>query len=54
LLLALGLGLAFLLCDGFMAALGTSGRVNAALAALAAPVLFAGIGLIQLRFSEGR
>ena len=54
LLLALGLGLAFLLCDGFMGALGTSGRVPAAIAAVAAPSLFSAIGLLQLHFSEGR
>ena len=54
LLLALGLGLGFLLCDGFMAALGTSGRAHAALAALAAPLVFSLIGLIQLRLTEGR
>jgi len=54
LLIALGLGLAFLLCDGIMAALGTSDRVPAALAALAAPALFAAIGLLQLRISERR
>jgi lipopolysaccharide export system permease protein len=54
LLLALGLGLGFLLCDGFMGALGTAGRVPAAMAALAAPLLFSAIGLLQLHFSEGR
>jgi lipopolysaccharide export system permease protein len=54
LLLALGLGLGFLLCDGFMGALGTSGRVPALVAALAAPLLFSAIGLLQLHFSEGR
>jgi lipopolysaccharide export system permease protein len=52
LLLALTLGLGFLLCDGFMAALGTSGRVPALAAALAAPALFAVIGLVQLRRNE--
>jgi lipopolysaccharide export system permease protein len=52
LLLALGLGLGFLLCDGLMGALGTSGRVPAAVAALAAPLLFSTIGLLQLHFSE--
>ena len=54
LLLVLGLGLGFLLCDGFMGALGTSGRVPAAVAALTAPLLFSAIGLLQLHFSEGR
>lgn len=48
LLVALGLGLGFLLCDGILSALGTSGRVPAAVAALVAPALFALIGLIQL------
>lgn len=54
LLLALGLGLAFLLCDGFMAALGTTGRIPAVVAALAAPLLFSAIGLLQLHFAERR
>jgi lipopolysaccharide export system permease protein len=54
LLLALGLGLGFLLCDGFMGALGTAGRAPAAVAALAAPLLFSAIGLLQLHFSERR
>ena len=54
LLLALVLGLGFLLADGFMGALGTSGRVPALVAALAAPILFAAIGLVQLHVSEGR
>lgn len=49
LLVALGLGLAFLLCDGLMSAMGTSGRVPALVSALAAPLLFTGIGLMQLR-----
>jgi lipopolysaccharide export system permease protein len=53
LLLALGLGLAFLLCDGFMSALGTTGRVPAAVAALTAPLLFSAVGLLQLHYSEG-
>ncbi|RPI47401.1 MAG: LptF/LptG family permease [Betaproteobacteria bacterium] len=54
LVLALVLGLAYLLCDGLMAALGTSGQVPAAGAALAAPALFSAVGLLQLHFSEGR
>jgi lipopolysaccharide export system permease protein len=54
LLLALVLGLGFLLFDGFMAALGTSGRVSAILAAIAAPLLFAAIGLAQLLRAEGK
>ncbi|MGQ0619033.1 MAG: LptF/LptG family permease [Panacagrimonas sp.] len=48
LLVALALGLGFLLCDGIMSAFGTSGRVPAAVAALVAPLLFAVIGLSQL------
>jgi lipopolysaccharide export system permease protein len=48
LLLALGLGLGFLLCDGLMSALGTSGRVPAAMAVATAPVLFSAIGLALL------
>ncbi len=54
LLAPLGLGLGFLLCDGFMAALGTSGRAPAIAAALAAPLVFAAIGLARLRASERR
>ncbi len=54
LLLALALGLGFLLCDGLMAALGTSGRMPAAAAALSAPALFTAIGLVQLRRNEAR
>lgn len=52
LLVALALGLGFLLCDGLMSALGTSGRVPAAVAALAAPLLFAAIGMAQLKASD--
>lgn len=48
LLVALGLGLAFLLCDGIMAALGTSGRLPAVAAAAVAPALFAAIGVMLL------
>lgn len=48
LLLALGLGLGFLLFDGIMSALGTGGRVPAWAAAVTAPALFIVIGLIQL------
>lgn len=47
-LLALALGLGFLLCDGIMSALGTGSRVPALAAALTAPVLFTLIGLVQL------
>jgi lipopolysaccharide export system permease protein len=49
LLLALGLGLGFLLCDGLMSALGTSGRVPAAAAVAAAPVMFTAVGFFILR-----
>lgn len=48
LLMALGLGLGFLVCDGIMAALGTSGRLPAIEAAVAAPALFAVIGFALL------
>ena len=54
LLFALILGLAYLLCDGLLAALGASGRVSPPLAAFVAPVLFSAIGLLQLRVCEGR
>jgi lipopolysaccharide export system permease protein len=50
--LALVLGLGFLLCDGLVAALGTSSRWPPLAIALAAPVLFSAIGLVQLRASE--
>ena len=51
-LYALGLGLAFLLCDGMIAALGTSGRVPPLTTALAAPLLFGAIGFLRLRLYE--
>jgi lipopolysaccharide export system permease protein len=51
-LLALSLGLAFLLVDGIFSAFGTSGRISPLLAALAAPLFFAGVGFLQLRASE--
>lgn len=54
LLIALGLGLGFLLVDGIFSALGTSGRVPAAFAALGAPVLFAGIGFLQVQACDRR
>ena len=54
LLLALALGLGFLLCDGIMSALGTSARVPALAAALTAPIIFILIGLTQLMISERR
>jgi lipopolysaccharide export system permease protein len=52
LLLALGLGLGFLLFDGIMSALGTSGRVPAWVAAAAAPAVFMVIGVVQLSFFD--
>jgi lipopolysaccharide export system permease protein len=54
LLLALALGLGFLLCDGIMSAMGTSARVPPITAALTAPVIFTLIGLLQLMASERR
>lgn len=48
LLVALGLGLAYLLVDGLMSAMGTSGRVSPLGAAVAAPALFIAIGAVQL------
>jgi len=51
-LVALVLGLAFLLCDGILAALGTSGSLPPLAMAIGAPALFAAIGLLQLRFYE--
>jgi lipopolysaccharide export system permease protein len=51
-LTALVLGLAFLLCDGIVATLGTSGRLPPLAIALAAPALFAVIGFLQLRACE--
>ncbi len=49
LLLALGLGLSFLLLDGLMAAFATSGRLPAALAVAAAPSAFIVIGIMLLQ-----
>lgn len=49
LLVALGLGLAYLLCDGIMVALGTSGRLVPGLAVAVAPLLFTLIGFVQLQ-----
>jgi lipopolysaccharide export system permease protein len=54
LLLALSLGLGFLLFDGIMSALGTGGRVPAWLAATAAPTVFLVLGLIQLYACDRR
>lgn len=52
LLVALGLGLAYLLCDGILSSLGTSGRIPALAAALFAPIIFAGIGMTQLTLAD--
>lgn len=52
LLVALGLGLAYLLCDGIMAALGTSGRLPAMLAVAVAPLAFTAIGLLLLHRAD--
>lgn len=49
LLAALALGLAYLLCDGIMVALGTGGRIVPALAVSAAPLAFALLGFVQLQ-----
>jgi lipopolysaccharide export system permease protein len=49
---ALVLGLGFLLCDGLIAALGTSARWPPLVIALAAPLLFSAIGLLRLRAAD--
>jgi lipopolysaccharide export system permease protein len=49
---ALMLGLAFLLCDGIVAALGSSGQFPPLATAIAAPLLFATIGLARLIWCE--
>lgn len=51
-LVALVLGLGFLLVDGIFSAFGTSGRIGPLVAAFSAPAAFALIGLIQLRGCE--
>jgi lipopolysaccharide export system permease protein len=51
-LLALVLGLAFLLSDGILAALGSSGQLHPLVTALGAPLLFALIGFVRLRWCE--
>ena len=50
--LALALGLAFLLSDGIMASLGSSGQLPPLLTAVAAPLLFISIALLRLRACE--
>lgn len=52
LLVALGLGLGYLLCDGIMAALGTGGRVAPAIAVSVAPTLFLVIGIVHLEYCD--
>jgi lipopolysaccharide export system permease protein len=51
-LLALALGLGFLLVDGIFSAFGTSGRISPAVAATSATLFFALLGLWQLRSCE--
>jgi lipopolysaccharide export system permease protein len=51
-LLALALGLGFLVVDGIFSAFGTSGRIAPEVAAAAAPLLFAALGFWQLRGCE--
>lgn len=52
LLLALVLGLGFLLVDGMLSAFGTSGRIPPMQAVVIAPLVFALLGFLQLRSSE--
>jgi lipopolysaccharide export system permease protein len=52
LLVAMALGLGFLLVDGVMSAFGTSGRVSPWWSALAAPAIFFVLGMLQLRSCE--
>ncbi|MEO6079300.1 MAG: LptF/LptG family permease [Steroidobacteraceae bacterium] len=51
-LLALALGLGFVLLNGILSAFGTSGRISPLMAAAAAPLLFAIFGFWQLRSCE--
>jgi lipopolysaccharide export system permease protein len=51
-LIALALGLGFLLVDGIFSAFGTSGRISPAVAATTATLFFALLGLWQLRSCE--
>lgn len=51
-LLALAMGLGFLLVDGILSSFGTSGRIPPVYAAITAPLLFAAFGLWQLRSCE--
>lgn len=52
LLVALGLGLGYLLCDGILAALGTGGRLPPAIAVSVAPALFIIIGILHLEYCD--
>lgn len=52
LLVALGLGLGYLLCDGILAALGTGGRLPPAVAVSVAPALFIIIGIVHLQYCD--
>lgn len=52
LLVALALGLGFLLVDGILSSFGTSGRISALSSAAIAPALFAVIGFWQLHSCE--
>jgi lipopolysaccharide export system permease protein len=49
----MGGGLIFLVVDGVFTALGEGGSVPAALAAWAAPAIFAAVGASALLFLEG-
>lgn len=51
-LLALFIGLAFLLVDGIFSSFGTTGRISPLVATVAAPAAFALFGLVQLRSCE--
>lgn len=51
-LVAMMLGLGFLLVDGVFSAFGTSGRISPLTAAFAAPLAFAIVGFLQLRGCE--
>ncbi len=51
-LMALVLGLGFLLIDGVVAALGSSGQLSPQVTALLAPLLFIAIGFLRLRACE--
>jgi lipopolysaccharide export system permease protein len=51
-LIALSLGLGFLLFDGIVASLGASGQLPPLVTALAAPLLFISIGLWRLRVCD--